>query len=152
MAFFHTVEFYVILAFVAAAVIIFCGRPEARGAVKTFLVAGELLETEGCQAGNGIAVHVDEQGCLNLFRYGLAGITETGAYSLAVSVAGFDVVIKERTVRGRGEQAVSCARARLDFLAAERYHFRYDVEDSALSTAFYLTLKPGARADRTLEA
>ena len=152
MAFFHTVEFYVILAFVAAAVIVFCGRPQAKGPVKTYLIAGELLDAEGSPEGNGIAVHVDERGRLNVFRYGLLGITDLGAYSLAVSVSGFDVTIKERTVRGRGGQEVSCARARLDFLGAERYHFRYDVEDSALTTAFYLTLKPGARAERTLEA
>ncbi|MBD5182245.1 MAG: hypothetical protein HDS99_00440 [Bacteroidales bacterium] len=151
MAFFHTVEFYVIVAFVAAAVIALCSRPTSQGAVRTYLVAGQLLEADG-GSGCGVAFHVNDRGGLEIFRYGLVGITDEGAYSLAVSVSGFDVTIKERTVAGGGATAATCGRATLDFLGAERYHFQYIVENSALTTGFYLTLKPGARADRPLEA
>lgn len=153
MAWFHTIEFYVILAFVAAAVVALCGRPSSRGAVQTHLVAGTLLLTEGAAEGPaGVAFRVDDRGRVEVFRYGLRGVTDRGAYSLAVSVSGFDVTVKERTVGGRGNEAVSCATATLDFLGSERYHFQYKVEDSALTTAFYLTIRPGARVDRSLEA
>ena len=68
-----------------------------------------------------------------------------------MDVSGFDVTVNERTLPGRSIEKASCATATLDFLGAERYHIQYEV-DATLHTAFYLTLRPGARIDRPLEA
>lgn len=150
-----SVEFYVILAFVAAAVIAACARPGRRAEVRTHLVGGTLLQTEDTPDGGtgtaGVAFRVDDLGRLVIFRYGLHGIGIDGAYSLAVDVSGFDVTISERTLPGRSPQYVQCASATLDFLGQERYHVQYKV-DASLTTAFYLTIRPGARIDRHLEA
>lgn len=148
------VEVYIILAFLAASVIALCARPSGRGAVRTHLVGGTLLEAESAPGGDvasGVAFNVDERGRLVIFRYGLQGVGVDGAYSLAVDVSGFDVTVNERTLPGRSAVKASCATATLDFLGAERYHIQYKV-DATLHTAFYLTLRPGARIDRPLEA
>lgn len=145
------VEVYIILAFIAAAVIAACARPSGRGPVRTYLVGGSLLDAEGDAGAAGVAFRVDDRGRLVVFRYGLQGVGVDGAYSVAVDVSGFDVTINERTLPGHSAEKASCATVTLDFLGQERYHIQYKV-DAALATAFYLTIRPDARIDRALEA
>ncbi|MDE6612438.1 MAG: hypothetical protein K2K22_07750 [Muribaculaceae bacterium] len=147
---FQTVEFYVIAAFVAAAVVGAAAMPKSRGAVRTFLFGGTLRH-DATPSQAGIVALVNDRGRLEIHRFGLDGVDMSGAYSLAVSVSGFDVTVEERLVPGRGrEGAATAAYAELDCFGAERYHFQYRSEAIGASCAFSLNIRPGNRIERLL--
>lgn len=150
---FNTVEFYIITAFIAAAVVAYAAMPSKKSAVRTFLYAGTLSNPADGASDPGIVMRVGDNGTVEVYRFGLKGISRSGAYSLAVKIAGFDVTIEERLVAGRpdDDEAATVGYAAIDCLGFERYHFHYRSEATALSTAFYLNLRPGARIDRKLE-
>ncbi len=151
MSIFNTVEFYIITAFIAAAVIAAAAMPSRRGAARTFLYAG-TLRTDAALSDAGIVAIVNERGELEINRFGLEGVwADDGAYSLAVTIIGFDVTIEERLVPGRvhNEQATA-AFAGLDCLGAERYHFNYRSDATGRSAAFSLNIRPGNRIERLL--
>ena len=141
---FHTVEFYIITAFVAAAVVAFAAMPQKRGAVRTFLYGGELIGGDGCVPEEPeVIFSADGNGRMTILRKGLEGIGLDGAYSLAVKISGFDVVIEERLVAGRMDAGeASRGRVVADCFGAERYHILYRSEALGISTAFYLTVRP----------
>lgn len=150
-AFYNTVEFYIICAFVAAAVIAAVASPARRGPVRTFLYAGELIAAAQPGAA-GIEARVDDHARLLITRYGLNGISETGAYSLAVEIAGFDVTIRERLTPGKGSIECPAATCTIDCLGREHYHFTYISEVTHSSAAFALNIRPGNTVLRPLQA
>lgn len=155
MTIFQTVEFYIIAAVVAAAIVAASALPSKRGAARTFLFGGTLAEprTPDTPASDqGIIVQVDDFGYLNVYRFGLEGVHEDGAYSLAVEIAGFDVVINERLTAGSRRTAeMTQGRALLDCFGRERYHIQYKSESTGRSCAFSLNMAPGNRIERRLE-
>ncbi|MCC8113493.1 MAG: hypothetical protein LIP03_05760 [Bacteroidales bacterium] len=86
MSFFHSVEFYIILAVIAAAIVAFSARPSARGPVEEYLVAGDLSDSPIDTPK--IEVYCPDNGGIELWRYGVDGLTDTGALSLAITKKG----------------------------------------------------------------
>lgn len=156
-----SLEIYVIATLVAAAVIALCVRPSSRGQAREYLLEGILCRPEkdayelrGDQGvrGQGVAIECLENGDILLTRYGLEGLTEADAVSLAVTVVGFDVTVEERIHRGAsGGERVDAALFTLDFLGKERYHFRYNSEPTATAVSFTLSNRPEMRIDRELK-
>ena len=148
---FNTVEFYVITAFIAAAVVGASARPSRKGAARTFLFGGTLWPS-GEASQPCIVARVGDNGSLELQRFGLEYMYMDGAYSLAVTIIGFDVTIEERLTPGgrHGGESAGSATAVLDCFGAERYHFNYRSEATGRSAAFSLNIKPGNRIERLL--
>ncbi|MDE6197717.1 MAG: hypothetical protein K2F91_07630 [Muribaculaceae bacterium] len=147
---FQTVEFYVITAFVAAAVIAAVAMPSQKGAARTFFFSG-ILHSEPQASEPAVTFTVDDDGRLVIDRFGLDGIGAGGAYSLAVTLIGFDVTIEERLTAGdRHGSPVTSATAVLDCFGAERYHFNYRSEATGRGAAFSLNIRPGNRIVRRL--
>jgi hypothetical protein len=146
IAFFHSVEFYVIMMFAAAAVIALCARPSQRGAALTHLVAGWLADGDAEAAA---ALHVEclGNGDVQLRRTGLQGVYATGEVSLAITQIGFDLEIKERIVEGTPVDgaAVHEAVSTLTFMAQDWYHIKYVDEKTGRFAAFTLHVRPGLR-------
>ncbi len=155
MSIFQTVEFYVIVAFIAAAVVGACAVPSRKGAVRTFFYSGVLSNPAGPSnptSQAGIVCIVSDMGKLEIYRFGLEGIHDDGAYSLAVKISGFDVIIEERLTAGSTLfPEMTRAYAEIDCLGAERYHFQYISEYTSRKAAFSLNIRPGNRIERRLE-
>ena len=148
---FDSIEFYIITAFIAAAVVGFSAMPSRRSAARSFFYAGTLRD-DASESVPGIVAIVGDDGSLTIHRFGLEHITMTGAYSLAVTIIGFDVTIEERLTAGnRNDEKATAAYARIDCLGRERYHFHYRNEAMGRSAAFYLNISPGNRIERLLE-
>lgn len=167
MSVFDSIEFYVIDAVVAAAVVGLCVRPSSKSEAVTRLLAGRLSaaddiprlpvagDTPRLSAGGddasddtpSIELLVEEDGSVTLTRRGLDGMVHaSGALSLVVNVAGFDISVEERLTPGRPEADVpepAEARFTLDFLGAERYHLRYYSEATGGLAVTPLHVRPG---------
>ncbi|MDE6574244.1 MAG: hypothetical protein K2L84_02820 [Muribaculaceae bacterium] len=150
MSFFTSIEFFVIMAFIAAAVVALAAMPSKRGAARMFYYGGEL-DSSAAPSVPGVVALVDEQGQLLLYRFGLDGVSMDGAYSLAVTITGFDVTIDERLTAGQGDTAATSAVVRCDCFGRERYHFHFRSEATGRSAAFTLNIRPGNRIERRLE-
>ena len=149
---FQTVEFYVIVSVVAAAVIAVVSLPERKGEVKLHLIAGELLQVPESDAvaavgpGKGeLLIEVHAGNFVSIRRTGLDGVTMAGAVSLAVKVSGFDIVIEERVTTGSASPfgMATGTLFHLDFLAPEWYHIRYESERFSEHAAFTLHVREG---------
>ncbi|MDE6587480.1 MAG: hypothetical protein K2K40_04010 [Paramuribaculum sp.] len=153
-----SIEFYVIAAVAASAVVGLCVRPSSKGEAVTRLLAGELsaatpapeepLSTpKGAEATPAIELLVEPDGSVTLTRLGLDGMVHaSGALSLVVNVAGFDISIEERLTPGRpvaDTPEPMSARFTLDFLGAERYHLRYYSEATGGLAVTPLHVRPG---------
>lgn len=153
LSIFQTVEFYVITAFVAAAVIAAAAMPSRRSAARTFLFGGTLRE-DAVPSDDGIVAIVDDRGDLTIHRFGLKGVNMDGAYSVAVTIIGLDVTIEERLTPPRAPgydvQPATAAYVVMDCFGAERYHFNYRSEATGRSAAFSLNIRPGNRIERRL--
>lgn len=148
---FQTVEFYVIVCVIAAAVVALAALPSKRGEAQLHMAAGEL--SEDCGDSNAATLHAicNDDGSVTLRRTGLHGMTASGAVSLAATVIGFDVSIQERLSAGyRNDTPTPTATFRLDFLARERYHITYRSEDTGLFAAFTLSNRPGLHVTKQL--
>lgn len=146
LSFFTTVEFYVIAAFIAAAVLAYAAMPAAMGPARTFLYAGVL--DEGVEASEAaIVAEVADDGTLVIYRYGLQGAE---ALSIAVKIIGLDVAIEERFTQAPRLTGSQTATFRLDCLGRERYHIRYHSEYIDGSAAFTLNIRPGNTITRRL--
>lgn len=176
MSVFDSIEFYVIAAVVAAAVVGLCVRPSSKGEAVTRLLAGRLSapddtrrrsaadDTAHLSAANdtphlsadgddgsddtpSIELLVEQDGSVTLTRHGLYGLVHaSGALSLVVNVAGFDISVEERLTPGRPAADVPEpveARFTLDFLGAERYHLRYYSEATGGLAVTPLHVRPG---------
>lgn len=150
---FTSVEFYVICAVVAAAVVAFSARPASRGPAAQHLLAGTLLEAApGSEpARPSIELTVNPDLSVTLVRHGLAEVDMSGAVSLAVEVKGFDIDIRERATHGRGHgHEAAAALFTLDFLAPERYHLRYTADGAQETATGALNVRPGIHILRPL--
>ncbi|MCM1029362.1 MAG: hypothetical protein NC342_01785 [Pseudoflavonifractor sp.] len=152
-----SVEFYVMAAVAAAAVVGLCVRPSSKGEARQTLLEGELLPAaEGDdEYPAGVAIRVLDDGRVEICRKGLAGLVNAdGEVSVAVTVAGFDILVEERLTPGRGadQDAPSPSQARfiLDGLGRERYHLRYSSETIGSMAATSLHVKPGISIFRSL--
>lgn len=149
MSVFDSIEFYVIAAVVASAVVGLCVRPSSKGEAVTRLLAGELspARDDGADSTPSIELLVEEDGSVTLTRRGLDGMVHaSGALSLVVNVAGFDISVEERLTPGCPEADVpepAEARFTLDFLGAERYHLRYYSEATGGLAVTPLHVRPG---------
>lgn len=155
MSWFNSVEFYVIAGTIAAAVVALASVPARRGAAAQHLLAGVLSEPDAADDPEAptVTAEVDSRGRVIITRRGLPDIAMTGAVSLAVEVAGFDITVKERLTPGRGDHADLAGHATfiLDFLAPERYHISYRSEILDLVAAFTLPVRPGIKVTRDLK-
>ena len=149
-AFINTPEFYVIAAVVAAMIVAFAAKPSSRGEARTHLLAGEL--SYGEITTPSISLKVGEDGNVALIRHGIEGLGDSGALSVAVTVIGFDITIEERFVPSRDvyDTPVNTATFILDFLAPERYHIKYNVEQGGLFVAFAFNNRPGWETTKEL--
>ena len=154
--FFQTVEFFVIAALAAAAIVAYMCMPRSRGEAVTHTVGGELFDqggdsdpADGEENCGELTVEVRDDGAVVLTRGGIRGITASGAVSLAVTVIGFDVHIEERRTRGfSNDPHMDSSRFVLDFFAPEWYHIRYSYSDEGEFCSFQLHVKPGIRMKR----
>lgn len=152
-----SVEMYVLGAVAAAAVIALCVKPSAKGEARQFLLAGILCEygeTEtniNSNADQSVSLDCLDDGNVLLTRSGMTGLTDNGAFSLAVTITGFDITVEERIVYKDGGMPVNTALFTLDFLGHERYHVRYVSEQTSLAVAFSLHNRPGMHVSRTLQ-
>ena len=146
---FQTVEFYVIAVLVAAMIVALVARPASRGEARQYLLAGDL---KACGDDNpAITLTAHDDGSVALTRHGIEGITSTGAVSLAVNVIGWDIVIEERLSEGFSDDApIDTAVFRLDFLAPERYHIRYNSSATGRFVATPFHNRPGYTTTRPL--
>ncbi|MDE6310393.1 MAG: hypothetical protein K2L96_01060 [Muribaculaceae bacterium] len=152
---FQSVEFYVIAAVMAAAVVAAAVKPRDKKPVVTRFYGGLLLDDGPRAEGEAasILLQVDEDGReLVLERRGLTGVNlDSGAYSVVVSVSGFDIVIEERLTFGEpsGPHATG-AEVRFESPGPERFHFLYRSDVLGRNCAFTLSLRPGSRVEREL--
>lgn len=152
LAVFDSVEFYVIAAVVAAAIVAFSAKGGECGPARQYLLPGMLTlsDTPGVPAIEFICC---DDGTVVLRRHGIAGMTRSGAVSLAVEVRGFDVTVRERTVAGHpGDiDVVDTATFIFDFMGAERYFISYTAEDAGLFAATTLHNRPGIRTLKPMQ-
>ena len=152
LAFYQSVEFYVIAFLVAAVIVAFSIKPPRRGAARTHLLAGELF-TDGDDEPS-ISLEAMDSGYVRLVRNGVTGVNTNGAVSLAVTIIGFDITIEERLVAGRdydiNAEPVRRAVFLLDFLGRERYHIRYNSDASGLFAVTTFNNRPGYKAHKPL--
>ncbi len=151
MYFFTTVEFYVILAVVAAAILAVASRPDSSGPVREMLMAC-ALDAEPEPQEPAVSLECLDNGRLVITRTGVTGISGDGAVSLALEIKGLDIRIEERLTPGRGllvpSMTASCV---LPFIRLERYHVAYNSSATGLFAAFSFPAKPGAEVRRRLE-
>ncbi|MBR6639917.1 MAG: hypothetical protein IKL35_06110 [Muribaculaceae bacterium] len=146
---FQTVEFYVIAVLVAAMIVALVARPASRGEARQYLLAGEL-RAMGTYNPEIVLTAYDD-GLVILTRHGIEGITSTGAVSIAVTVVGWDIVIEERLSAGYSDDApMDTAVFKLDFLAPERYHIRYNSSATGRFVATPFHNRPGYTTTRQL--
>lgn len=150
-SFFTSVEFYIILAVIAAAIVAFAAKPGSSGPVQEFLLAGDL--SRGSESAHPeLNIDVQGNGSVRLVRRGVDCITDTGAVSLAVKVKGSDVMIEERLTPGRGilEPSVSAAFLIKFLKPGARYHIKYNSQKTGLFAAFPLHVAPGIKTVKEL--
>ncbi|MCM1077495.1 MAG: hypothetical protein NC411_09070 [Bacteroides sp.] len=152
LAVLDSVEFYVIAAVIAAAVVAFSAKGRDTGPVRQYLLPGVLSLSEESDIPS-IELTCCDDGSVILHRRGLVGMALSGAVSLAVNVKGFDVEIKERVVAGKpGDvDVVDTASFILDFMGAERYFISYTAEDAGLFAAITLHNRPGIRVVKQMQ-
>ncbi len=151
LSIFKTIEFYVIISVVAAAVIAFATLPESKGEVKIHMLQGDLvtepdLDTVEVGPGHGRLICECHAGnIVTIRREGLHGVSTNGAVSLVVKVSGFDITIEERVSTGSHPSSgvATSAIFHLDFLAPEWYHIRYESEQYGEHAAFTLHVRDG---------
>jgi hypothetical protein len=152
IAFFHSVEFYVILTFVAAAIVAAAARPSRRGSAQTHFVNGAVFVGEPSSVDNPcLEVECLEDGRVRLIRTGYEGMRTSTEASLAITAIGFDLEVRERLAGGSMiDQPAYGAIYDLDFLAQEWYHVSFYCEATERMAAFSLHVRPGIKINKSL--
>jgi len=154
MAFLHSIEFYVILVIIAAAIVAFAARPHVAGAIKEHLLAGELIPRAiPCDSEPpSIEISCADTGRIILVRRGLQDISVSGAVSLAMKIKGFDIRIEERLTPGSPyDDPADTAMFTIDFLAPhEYYHIHYNSSNIGRSATFTFHTRPGLKATHAM--
>ncbi|MDE6491268.1 MAG: hypothetical protein K2L49_08945 [Muribaculaceae bacterium] len=140
---FHSVEFYVIAAVVAAAVIALAARPSQRGTARTWLLYPDPIPGNH-EDTPALTVECDDSGDVVVTRSGLPqGI---GSVSLSVTLIGRDLSIEEQLIPASiSVDPMAGAVVRLDFFGRERYHLSYSSPSQSLFVAMDFTVRPGMR-------
>lgn len=141
MHFFSTVEFYVIITIVAAAIIAISCRPISKGPAYEKLLGSNLEESDDYIPSIRLQCLAD--GKIILTRFGIDSLNSDGAASIAIKKIGTDVLIEERLVTGKGVH-IPCLKATfiIDFMPFGKYHLRYNSNSTGLFCAFPFTVKP----------
>lgn len=143
-AFFTSVEFYVVAVIIAAAVIAYASRPASVGAIRHFVLVGNLCEfTDDDNVQPRVAVRCTDSGDVLLSRFGLENLTTSGGVSLVIDVKGFEITIEERVATAEGGEEVNTALFNLEFMGHERYSVRYENKDMELIALFTINNWPG---------
>lgn len=151
LSFFSSVEFYVIMAVIAAAVVAMASRPQLKGPVMEYLLASVLSPAVDSDGTPSVEFTCMDDGTVRLVRHGVQDVTMSGAVSLAVSCDGVNVSIEERLVQGSTwDEPAGKATFSIDFLRPGRYHIRYNSEKTGLFAAFQLHVRPGISTSRFL--
>jgi len=151
VSWYNTIEFYVIAGTVAAGAVALAALPQKRGRSVLHTVAGQLSHS-GNGAEPALDMWVDDYRRIHIMRRGLPNVGDMGAASLAINVKGFDIIIEERlTFDRRSTEPVDTAEFILDFVGPERYHIRYNSEDTSSMTAFTILVKEGLKMRRELK-
>ena len=147
----NSVEFYVIAAVIAAAVVAFSARKSDEGPVRQILLPGVLAKSDTAPSAM-VELLCNDDGSVILRRHGVTGVSVTGAVSLAITIKGFDVKIKERVVEGSpADEEIDMASFILDFMAEERYFISYTSDKYGLFAALTLKNRPGNRVVKSLQ-
>lgn len=151
MSWFNTIEFYVITGTIAAGALAVVSLPRRRSHSVLHTVPGRLYYS-GDNAAPALDMWVDDNRRIHIIRRGLPNVSDMGAASLAINHSGFDLIVEERlTFDRRGESPVDSAEFIIDFVGPERYHIRYNSEDTSLMTAFTIPVKEGIKMTRELK-
>ncbi|MCM1451949.1 MAG: hypothetical protein NC102_06800 [Clostridium sp.] len=169
MSFFYSVEFYVILAVVAAAIVALASRPAQNGPVEEILISCLIEDASSPQTRSLAAdsltsatLPVDhpkaalrmqclDSGRIAITRFGLANLCGDGAVSLAIQVKGADIRIEERLTPGKGLLLpLATASCVLPFIKLDRYHVAYNSASTGLFASFTFPAKPGMVVDANL--
>lgn len=150
-AFFHTTEFFVIAAVIAALIVGFMALPAKRGEARQFFVEALVGISDTPDSDPSITLICRDDGTVTLIRNGLHGVYTSGMVNLAITVVGYDVTIQERLVEGSDRDPMADqAVATLTMLARERYHIAYVSESISRFASLTLNNRPGLRAVRQL--
>lgn len=150
LSIFQTVEFYVIATVVAAAIIALLIKPGSHGEARQVLLAGNLSYFD-IDKEPSIKVEAMENGNVILSRYGIEGLTASGAVSLAITIIGFDISIEERITEGNlDDSEINSAEFLLDCLGNERYHIKYNSEKTGRFVAFTFNNRPEYTVEKIL--
>lgn len=138
---------YILLLFAAAAFIAYISRPRSRGEAVKRLFAGTLLTGEefaSVAVEPCLEVKCLEGGKVMFRRLDVAGLTASGAVSVAAVFKGKDVEITERVTPGySNDPAAFGAEFIIDMTGHEYRHVRWLNEESGLWCAFSLHVRPG---------
>lgn len=145
-----SVEFYVMAAFLAAAVVGMCVRPRRKGPAVTSFVTGMLTPGTAVEYPE-IEAHVTDACEVIIRRSGFGRLGEDSTVALALTRTGFDISIQERITDEGAAIRNPVAVFLLDVLGRERYHIAYRSEQTGLFAAFTLPVKPGITVVRRLE-
>lgn len=144
----HSIEFYVISAVVAAAVIACMARPPRRGPARTRLIAPDLraeTDTDGPQ----LIIDCDDAANLTVTRTGIANANDV---KISVTLQDHDIIIEESAVTAAHNEQVPELTASfvVEGVARDRYHLSYTAAHQSLFTATQFTIKPGLHFRRNL--
>lgn len=150
LSFVGSVEFYVILFTVAAAIVGLCVRPAEKGEATTYILQGKPLMTDGDHAP-ALTVRCRADGSAAFVRSGMA-LDSDAEVSYMVTRRGFDLLIEEHIVSASHAQPLipTTVEFTLGNLAPERYHVRFESRQSSLTAIFTLTVRDGFTASRPL--
>lgn len=146
-----SVEIYVILAVVAAAILALASRPASARQAEQILM-GCALEEDADARIPAVRMECLDNGRILVTRTGVSDLCGDGAVSLAIEIKGLDMRIEERIVPGKGLRLPSVtASCVLPFIRLDRYHVAYNSASTGLFTAFTFPARPGATVERGLQ-
>lgn len=146
LAILRSVEFYVILAVCAAAIVGFMAMQRGTGPVRTWSLRGRLSDQGDDQPS--IELTARDDGSVVLARHGLSQVSNV---DISVSLKGFDVQIEERLYAGAYRERVDTATFTLDFMGRERYFISYRNHNLGLFAAVSMKNAPGNHITKDLQ-
>lgn len=146
---FHSIEFYVISAVVAAAVIAVMARPPRRVPARTRLIEPDLTaRIEGNDIPH-LVINCDSAANLTVRRTGIRG---AGDVKISVTIVGHDILIEESAIPAAGSAVTPelTATFGIDSVGRDRYHLSYTAPHQSLFTSLQFTVRPGIHIEKTM--
>lgn len=153
----NSVEFYVVLFTVGAAIVALCARPADRGPVVTHLFNGSPAPSSGSMPSPAIFVRRTGECGLQLTRTGIR-LTPDAEVTYALSRRGAEILIEELIVTSGGLQPLNepTASCDLQFTASEipcdRLSIRFESRSLSIMAVMTLPAGSGASSWRPLNA